>query len=358
MGATEGEDPAADRGATTGTDPLATIQEILQEFEVEAERVSSPADLGELRARYLGRKRGALTAIFDSLRSLPGELRAQVGKEANRARQLLSKRLEEIAAELEKDGGKRCDLDVSLPGRTVHLGSLHPITLALREIESVFTRMGYEVVEGPEVETDWYNFEALNIPKEHPARDTQDTLYLGGEWLLRTHTSPVQIRTMQRRQPPLAIIVPGRVYRRDTPDATHTPSFVQCEGLVVGENITLSDLKGTLDHFAKALFGHETRTRFRPGYFPFTEPSAELDATCPACAGSGCRVCKGSGWIEMLGSGMVHPAVFEAVGYDPQKVQGFAFGMGVDRIAAVRYGIDDIRTLYENDIRFLRQFAT
>ena len=358
MGATEGEGPSADQGQAANGDPLATIQKILRQFEVEAETISSEVELGELRAVYLGRKRGALTAIFDSLRSLPGELRAQVGKDANRARQLLTRRLDEIAAVLAEGGGKKCDLDVSLPGRSVHLGSLHPITLALQEIESVFTRMGYEVVEGPEVETDWYNFEALNIPKEHPARDIQDTLYLGGEWLLRTHTSPVQIRTMQRRQPPLAIIVPGRVYRRDTPDATHTPSFVQCEGLVVGPDITMADLKGTLDHFAKALFGHETRTRFRPGYFPFTEPSAEMDATCPACAGNGCRVCKGSGWVEMLGSGMVHPAVFEAVGYDPQEVQGFAFGMGVDRIAAVRYGIDDIRTLYENDIRFLKQFAT
>ena len=358
MGATEGDGPSADQGQPADGDPLATIQQLLQQFEVEAEAISSEVDLGELRARYLGRKRGALTAIFDTLRSLPGELRAQVGKEANQARQILTRRLEEIAAALAAGGGKKCDLDVSLPGRTVHLGSLHPITLALQQIESVFTRMGYEVVEGPEVETDWYNFEALNIPKEHPARDIQDTLYLGGEWLLRTHTSPVQIRTMQRRQPPLAIIVPGRVYRRDTPDATHTPSFVQCEGLVVGPDITMADLKGTLDHFAKALFGHETRTRFRPGYFPFTEPSAEMDATCPACAGAGCRVCKGSGWVELLGSGMVHPAVFEAVGYDPQRFQGFAFGMGVDRIAAVRYGIDDIRTLYENDIRFLKQFAT
>jgi phenylalanyl-tRNA synthetase alpha chain len=358
MGATEGEGPTVDQGQTADGDPLATIQQLLQQFEVEAETISSEVDLAELRARYLGRKRGALTAIFDNIRSLPGELRAQVGKGANQARQVLTRRLEEIAAALAEGGGKKCDLDVSLPGRTLHLGSLHPITLALQEIESVFTRMGYEVVEGPEVETDWYNFEALNIPKEHPARDIQDTLYLGGEWLLRTHTSPVQIRTMQRRQPPLAIIVPGRVYRRDTPDATHTPSFVQCEGLVVGPDITMADLKGTLDHFAKALFGHETRTRFRPGYFPFTEPSAEMDATCPACGGDGCRVCKGSGWVEMLGSGMVHPAVFEAVGYDPQKFQGFAFGMGVDRIAAVRYGIDDIRTLYENDIRFLKQFAT
>jgi len=236
-------------------------------------------------------------------------------------------------------------LDVSLPGRGRAAGSLHPITLALQEIESVFTRMGYKVVEGPEVEHDFYNFEALNIPRDHPARDIQDTLYLGGDWLLRTHTSPVQIRTMQAQEPPLAIIVPGRVYRRDTPDATHTPSFVQCEGLVVDKNITMADLKGTLDHFAKALFGSQTKTRLRPGYFPFTEPSAEMDAN------------SGSGWIEMLGCGMVHPAVFEAVGYDPEVWQGFAFGMGVDRIAALRYGIEDIRIFYENDTRFLRQFT-
>jgi phenylalanyl-tRNA synthetase alpha chain len=331
----------------TSADPIDEIDRLRRDFEAEAEKLGDPAGLEELRARYLGRKRGRLTAVFDGLRQLPTDRRGAVGKAANLARRAIEARLEELETALAtaSTAAETRRLDVTLPGRRPETGSLHPITLTLQEIEGVFTRMGYKIVEGPEVEHDFYNFEALNIPRDHPARDIQDTLYLGGDWLLRTHTSPVQIRTMQAQQPPLAIIVPGRVYRRDTPDATHTPSFVQCEGLIVDRDITMADLKGTLDHFAKALLGAQTRTRLRPGYFPFTEPSAELDANA------------GSGWIEMLGCGMVHPAVFEAVGYDPQVWQGFAFGMGIDRIAALRYGIDDIRILYENDARFLQQFA-
>jgi len=329
-----------------GGDPLAEIEALRTDFEGEAEGVRDAAGLDDLRARYLGRKRGRLTAVFNGMRDLPPESRGAVGRAANEARQAISSRLAEIEAGLRDSGATEADaLDVTLPGRSDEVGSLHPITLALEEILDVFTRMGYKVVGGPEVEHDFYNFGALNMPRDHPARDIQDTLYLGGDWLLRTHTSPVQIRTMQQQEPPLAIIVPGRVYRRDTPDATHTPSFVQCEGLLVDRDITMADLRGTLDHFAKALFGPQTETRLRPGYFPFTEPSAEMDADA------------GNGWIEMLGCGMVHPAVFEAVGYDPQEWQGFAFGMGVDRIAALRYGIDDIRMFYENDARFLRQFA-
>ncbi|MFQ5743130.1 MAG: phenylalanine--tRNA ligase subunit alpha [Acidobacteriota bacterium] len=352
-------DDTGDMDSAAQSEQLANIQALLDSFEEAAGAVRTLAELDELRARYLGRRRGHLTAIFDGLRALPPTLRRQVGKEANLARQRFERRLRELANELDKGGAASPadDIDVSLPGRSASLGNLHPISLTLQEIESVFTRMGYRIVEGPEVENDWYNFEALNMPADHPARDAFDTLYLEQGQLLRTHTSPVQIRTMEEEEPPLAIIVPGRVYRRDTADATHLPSFVQCEGLVVDKGITMADLKGTLDHFAKALFGHQTRTRFRPGYFPFTEPSGELDATCPSCAGKGCQVCKSSGWIEMLGCGMVHPLVFRSVGYDPETVSGFAFGMGIDRIAAVRYGIDDIRLLYENDIRFLQQFA-
>ena len=339
------EDNGTPAGATN--DPIAEIDALVRDFEQAAGEVRDTPALEELRARTIGRKRGRLTAVFDGLRDLAPETRGTVGKAANQARQLIEKRLGEIETQLTAaaDQLTAIDLDVTLPGRAIEPGSLHPITLALEEIVNVFTRMGYKVVGGPEVEHDFYNFEALNIPRDHPARDIQDTLYLGNDWLLRTHTSPVQIRTMQEQEPPLAIIVPGRVYRRDTPDATHTPSFVQCEGLLIDRDITMADLKGTLDHFAKALFGPQTETRLRPGYFPFTEPSAEMDANA------------GNGWIEMLGCGMVHPNVLQAVGYDPQEWQGFAFGMGIDRIAALRFGITDIRVFYENDARFLRQFA-
>ncbi len=340
-------DDAAHRNPEApASDPLAEIRDLLRDFEGEAVEVRDQPGLDELRARYIGRKRGRLTAVFDGLRNVAKESRGEVGRAANHARSTIEARLDELSGSLSTTADEGAEqLDVTLPGRVDEGGSLHPITLALEEIVSVFTRMGYKVVGGPEVEHDFYNFEALNIPRDHPARDIQDTLYLNDDWLLRTHTSPVQIRTMQKQEPPLAIIVPGRVYRRDTPDATHTPSFVQCEGLVIDRNITMADLKGTLDHFAKALFGPHTETRLRPGYFPFTEPSAEMDANA------------GDGWIEMLGCGMVHPNVLEAVGYDPQVWQGFAFGMGIDRIAALRFGIQDIRIFYENDARFLRQFA-
>ena len=345
-----------------GSDTQIDIDGVLASFESAALEVRDQDGLDELRAAYLGRKRGVITALFQSLRELDGDAKRQAGAAANKARQQISERLDALASELQQAAAASRELaeaiDPSLPGVPDALGGLHPITETLREIQSFFVALGYEVVDGPEVETDWYNFGALNFPEEHPARDEQDTLKLGGDLLLRTHTSPVQIRYMEKNQPPLAIIVPGRVYRRDTPDATHNPMFVQCEGLVVDTDITMADLKGTLDHFAKALFGPETETRFRPGYFPFTEPSAEVDATCPACHGSGCRVCKGSGWVELLGCGMVHPALFENVDYDPARVQGFAFGMGVDRIAAVRYGLRDIRAYYDNDLRFLRQFSS
>ncbi len=343
--------------------PTSAIEQLLERFESDAAAISNAAAIDELHARYLGRKRGELTAIFQGLRELEPEARKAVGNAANLARQRLGARIDELRESLtQASSDSRVEgIDVTLPGLPDPLGGQHPISQTLAEIEDVFVALGYEIVDGPEVETDWYNFEALNFPADHPARDDQDTLRLHrsyGDLLLRTHTSPVQIRTMEQREPPLAILVPGRVFRRDTPDATHSPMFVQCEGLVVDVDITLADLKGTLDHFAKRLFGPATDTRFRPGYFPFTEPSAEVDATCPACKGEGCRVCRGSGWVELLGCGMVHPALFENVGYDPDRWQGFAFGMGIDRIAAVRHGIDDIRLLYDNDLRFLKQFAT
>ncbi len=337
-------------------------QGVLERFEHDVTAVASLEDAEELHAAYLGRKRGAVTALFQALRDLDGDAKRAAGAAANQVRQTITARISDVETGL-KDSARRSReaaeaVDPTLPGLPDPLGGLHPITQTLLEIQNVFVSMGYAVVDGPEVETDWYNFGALNFPDDHPARDEQDTMMLAGDLLLRTHTSPVQIRHMEENEPPLAIIVPGRVFRRDTPDATHNPMFVQCEGLVVDTDITMADLKGTLDHFAKALFGPETSTRFRPGYFPFTEPSAEVDATCPACKGSGCRVCKGSGWVELLGCGMVHPALFDNVGGDSTKVQGFAFGMGVDRIAQVRYGLSDIRAYYENDLRFLRQFTT
>lgn len=340
--------------------PADIVETIVADFQQECGQVRTAEQLEELQARYLGRKRGRLTAVFQQLRDLDPAAKKQVGGAANLARQQIAGQIEELEQQLrtaESRSRRRAEAsDVTLPGLPDALGGLHPLTQTLAQIQRVFVSMGYEVVDGPEVETDWYNFGALNFPPEHPARDAQDTLHLHGDLLLRTHTSPVQIRYMEQHQPPIAIIVPGRVFRRDTPDATHTPMFVQCEGLVVDTDISMADLKGTLDAFAKQLFGASTATRFRPGYFPFTEPSAEVDATCPACGGSGCRVCKGSGWVEMLGAGMVHPALFENVGYEAGKFQGFAFGMGIDRIAGVRYGVPDIRYYYDNDLRFLRQF--
>jgi len=330
----------------------ALIGAILAEFEAAAGQVADLAALEELQASYLGRKRGRLTAVFQELRGLDAEAKRVVGAEANRARQAIDARIQEIAERLRSAAREvrvRAEaVDVTLPGTPDPLGGLHPVTQTLAEIESIFVAMGYDIVGSPEVESDWYNFEALNFPPDHPARDAQDTLQLDGDMLLRTHTSPGQIRYMERHAPPFAILVPGKVFRRDTPDATHTPVFTQCEGLVVDTDITLADLKGTLDAFAKALFGPDTPTRFRPGFFPFTEPSAEMDAW----------LSDERGWVELLGCGMVHPALFRNVGYESGKYQGFAFGMGIERIAQVRYGTDDIRGYYENDLRFLRQFAS
>jgi len=335
------------------------VQTIVEGAREEIERATTRRDLDEVRVKYLG-KRGTLTQLLRALPGLPAAERPIVGKEANAAKTGLEFELEAreaVLEGLERRARLAADRpDLSLPGRRILPGALHPLTQVHDEIVDVFTGMGFAVAEGPEVELDFYNFEALNIPKDHPARDMQDTFYVGGEVLLRTHTSPVQIRTMERQKPPVRIICPGRVYRRDA-DITHSPMFNQVEGLAVDRNISMGDLKGTLELFAREMFGPGSAIRFRPSFFPFTEPSAEVDVRCFLCRGEGCRVCKQSGWLEILGSGMVHPQVLKNVGYDPEEYTGWAFGMGVERVAMLKYGIDDIRLFFENDLRFLRQFA-
>jgi phenylalanyl-tRNA synthetase alpha chain len=315
-------------------------------------------DLERVRIEYLGRK-GYLTSALRGLRTLPMDLRPEAGKAANRLKQELEHRLlsriEEIKTQEREEREKAGRIDVTLPGRPLSLGSLHPLTVVFREIIEFFSGLGFEIAEGPEMELDYYNFEALNIPKDHPARDMQDTFYISDDLLLRTHTSPVQIRIMEKYQPPLRVIAPGRVYRRDD-DISHTPMFHQVEGFLVDEGVSFADLKGILELFAQQVFEKETKVRFRPSFFPFTEPSAEVDIACIICKGLGCRLCSQTGWLEILGSGMIHPALLERVGYDTEKWTGYAFGMGVERIAMLKYGIDDIRLFFENDLRFLRQF--
>ncbi len=319
----------------------------------------NPAALEAARVKYLGKK-GELTAILKGMGALSPDGRREIGQIANETRAAIEA---ELGSRLQQLKSKELDarllaeqLDVTMPGTHHPMGGRHPIQLVLDELKEIFLGMGFDVVEGPEVETDYYNFEALNIPKDHPARDTQDTFYISDNVILRTQTSPVQIRTMEQRKPPIRVIAPGRVYRSDAVDATHSPLFHQVEGLVVDKGITMSDLKGTLDTFAKRLYGPETVTRFRPHHFPFTEPSAELDVMCFSCHGEGCRLCKGEGWIEILGCGMVHPKVLSICGIDPEEYSGFAFGLGLDRIVMRRYNIDDLRLLFENDLRFLTQF--
>ncbi len=335
------------------------LLQIQSEARERAAAAQSSAELEELRRAYLGRN-GSLNQILRGMGKLPPEERPAAGKLANETKELIEQLLAQravdiVAKEQEMKLAAEC-IDVTLPGRGGSIGKKHPLTLVTEEICEIFTGLGFEVVEGPEVETEWYNFIALNIPPDHPARDEQDTFYFSDDVLLRTHTSPVQIRTMEKRQPPVRIVVPGRVYRRDPFDATHSPIFHQVEGLLVDEDTTFADLKGTLTVFVQRMFGENVRTRFRPSYFPFTEPSAEVDISCLFCGGDGCNVCKQSGWIEILGSGMVHPNVLRNVGYDPEKVQGFAFGMGIDRIAILKYQVNDIRLFFENDLRFVRQF--
>jgi phenylalanyl-tRNA synthetase alpha chain len=335
------------------------VRTIVKDAREEIERAATRRDVEEVRVKYLG-KRGILTQLLRALPGLPPAERPIVGREANEAKAAIESELQARQTVLE--GQERQTRlaadrpDLTLPGRRLVPGGLHPLTQVHDEIVDVFTGMGFAVAEGPEVELDYYNFEALNIPKDHPARDMQDTFYVGGEILLRTHTSPVQIRTMERQKPPVRIICPGRVYRRDPFDMTHSPVFHQVEGLAVDRGISMADLKGTLELFARELFGPDSRIRFRPSFFPFTEPSAEVDVLCFLCKGGGCRVCKGSGWLEILGSGMVHPRILARMGYDTEEVTGWAFGMGIERIAMLRYGIDDLRLFFENDLRFLSQF--
>ncbi|HHY36618.1 MAG TPA: phenylalanine--tRNA ligase subunit alpha [Firmicutes bacterium] len=341
------------------------MQEQLKALEGEArgeiEQAATLEQVEELRVRYLGRK-GKLTLILRGMKDLPSDERPLVGKLGNEIRarleDLLQQRRISLQESLKRERLERERLDVTMPGARPRLGNKHPLTLVLEEIKEIFMGLGFSVVEGPEIETDYYNFEALNLPPNHPARDMQDSFYITEKILLRTHTSPVQARTMERTAPavPVRIICPGKVYRRDA-DSTHSPMFHQVEGLVVDRNVTLAHLKGVLTHFAREVFGADRKVRFRPSYFPFTEPSAEVDISCVICGGRGCRVCSHTGWLEILGSGLVHPRVLAMSGYDPDKVSGFAFGMGVERIAMLKYGIDDIRLFFENNLRFLEQFG-
>jgi phenylalanyl-tRNA synthetase alpha chain len=375
-------------------DPLidrSTIEALRADFRARLLDVRTDADLKALQDEVLGRKSGTVTGLLKQLGALAPDAKREFGALINTLKNEIDSAIDERRAALAATRPPAGAVDVTLPGRELPIGRIHPLMRVRQEVEDIFTRLGYEILEGPEVEDDFHNFEALNMPPDHPARDMQDTLYLaapvaGGAWgahrrstdargapsevegrgwspeaqvraatLLRTHTSAMQIRYMKTFKPPLRILVPGRVYRRDNLDLTHTPMFQQCEGLVVGDNITLADLKGTFEAILTALFG-DVKVRLRPSFFPYTEPSAEVDISCRACGGSGCSVCKHTGWIEILGSGMVHPAVFEAVGYDPDTVTGFAFGIGMERVAMLKYGVDDIRLFYENDLRFLEQF--
>jgi phenylalanyl-tRNA synthetase alpha chain len=356
------------------------IDDLRRQFDQDLTAAGSESDLRAVRDRYLSRKGGLVSALLKSLGSAPADERPLLGRLANELRQDIETRLaarQAVAAETRPPRGA---VDVTLPGRPPSIGHRHPLTILRDRIEAIFTRLGFLIIEGPELEDDYHNFEALNMPPEHPARDMQDTLYLAGPvksaagspaTLLRTHTSGMQIRYMEKHQPPVRLIAPGRVYRRDQFDLTHTPMFTQVEGLVVGEHVSLADLKGTLFAFVRELFGEDRKVRFRPSFFPYTEPSAECDISCGVCGGTGfippklvastaseggCAMCKRTGWLEILGSGMVHPAVFEAVGYDPERYTGFAFGMGIERVALLKWGVEDIRLFYENDLRFLEQF--
>jgi phenylalanyl-tRNA synthetase alpha chain len=334
------------------------LETLRDQAEVELQKAETESDFQAIRTSYLGRK-GLLTGLLRNIANVLPQDRAEFGKECNAVKDLISARIDSILAGIavsEKEKALRsARVDVTLPGRALRYGSLHPVTQVREEICAIFAALGFSIVEGPEVELDYYNFEALNIPKEHPARDMQDTFYVDENTVLRTHTSPVQVRTMEKSSPPIRILSPGRVYRRDS-DVSHTPMFHQIEGLLVDEGVTFGDLKGVLTVFLKQMFGEETALRFRPSFFPFTEPSAEVDIRCVICGGRGCRVCKQSGWLEILGSGMVDPEVFKNVGYDSEKFTGFAFGLGLERIAMLKFGISDIRLFFENDLRFLNQF--
>jgi len=352
------------------------IEALRADFRARLSSTTTDHDLQTLNDDFLGRRNGAVTALLKSLGTVPKETRREVGHLVNNLKREIQVAIHDKRVAFESTRPPAGTVDVTLPAREIPIGRIHPLMRVRQQVENIFSRMGYEILEGPEVEDDYHNFEALNMPPDHPARDMQDTLYLGtpivgGTWgahmervpdaqvraatLLRTHTSAMQIRYMKTFPPPVRIIVPGRVYRRDNLDLSHTPMFQQFEGLVVGSNITMADLKGTFEAMLRELFGN-VRVRLRPSFFPYTEPSAEIDISCQSCNGAGCGTCKRTGWIEILGSGMVHPAVFEAVGYDPEQVTGFAFGMGMERVAMLKYGVNDIRLFYENDLRFLEQF--
>ena len=358
-----------------------SLDDLRAQFLARLDAARTDAALKVLQDEFLGRKSGAVTALMKTLGSLPADQRREFGARVNTLKTEIEDALSSRRTSLAASRAPAGSVDVTLPGRALPIGHAHPLMRVRQQVEDIFTRMGYEILEGPEVEDDFHNFEALNMPPDHPARDMQDTLYLGGPiaggtwgahrpWngqaivpeaqvraatLLRTHTSAMQIRYMKSTPPPLRIIVPGRVYRRDNLDLSHTPMFQQFEGLVVGEGVTMAHLKGTLLAMLRELFG-DVQIRLRPSFFPYTEPSAEVDVSCQSCGGAGCPTCKHTGWLEILGSGMVHPAVFEAVGYDPDRITGFAFGMGLERVAMLKYGVDDIRLFYENDLRFLEQF--
>jgi len=336
-----------------------TVKDRLSELEKQArDEIDAIQDLSELepfRIRYLGKK-GVLTSLMKGLGKLSREERPEAGRLANELKVNLSRRFQEVKLSLEAGRGVNVDfVDVTLPGREPLCGHLHPITQVIKEVCLIFSRMGFRVVKGPNVELDYYNFEALNLPKDHPARDMQDTFYISENVVLRTHTSPIQVRVMETQKPPVSIIAPGKVYRRDS-DVSHTPMFHQVEGLLVDRDVSFAELKGTLTSFIHQMFGSDTRLRFRPSFFPFTEPSAEVDIRCVICGGKGCRTCSQTGWLEILGSGMVDPEVYGFVDYDPDLYSGFAFGMGIERIAMLKYGIDDIQLFFKNDMRFLSQF--
>jgi phenylalanyl-tRNA synthetase alpha chain len=341
------------------------IDAVRREFDEAARKAADAKGLEELRTAFLGRKRGRVTLLFEELKSVPPEEKREAGQLINALKDELQGRIDEVAGRIRETskvaavataGGP----DLTLPGRKRYVGRPHPLTLFEEEIERIFLGMGFAIEEGPEIETDYYNFESLNFPPHHPARDKWDTLFIKGDLLLRTHTSPVQVRVMERSKPPIRIICPGRVFRRETPDPTHLPMFMQVEGLVVDKGVTFAHLKGTLEYFLRALFGEKIKVRFRPSFFPFTEPSAEVDIECLVCSGKdpACRVCGGTGWKEILGSGMVDPQVLKNVNIDPEKYSGWAFGLGIDRTAMFAYGIPEMRYFYENDLRFVRQFGT
>jgi len=334
------------------------LSSIREQSITELQQAPSEQDIFQIKSKYIG-KSGSLTHVIKDLKNIPSEQRASVGKAVNQLKKDIETAIEQSVKRVrdtkKRDEISQHDLDVTLPGRRLPLGYKHPITVVSEKIVDIFVAMGFQVVEGPEAELDFFNFEALNIPKDHPARDMHDTFYITEELLLRTHTSPVQIRTMKQSSPPLKILCPGKVYRCDS-DVSHTPMFHQVEGLLVDDGISFGDLKGVLTLFIHQIFDEKTPIRFRPSFFPFTEPSAEVDIQCVICRGDGCRVCSGTGWLEILGCGMVHPAVFRNVGYDPENVTGFAFGLGIERITMLKYGINDIRLFFENDFRFLTQF--